>query len=174
MIRGPEPTMVRVPPRIPENPMGISSREAGIFAALEIRRTAGKKRATEPMFCMKAEIRPTTVQITPRSLLSLEPARERIFRLTRFMSPVLSMPLPRIITPIMDTTALLPKPEKASLGLTRPVQARVSMTRPAITSTLKNSPTKRTIVPARTSITSRISGVRPEFMCNIIPQIFTL
>ena len=113
MMRGLEPTMLRVPPRIAANPIGIRSRDAGVLVLFDILKIAGKNRAADPTFCMKVEITPTTDEMTPISLLSSDPAICRTALVILFTTPALSIPLPRIMIAAMETTALLPRPDKA-------------------------------------------------------------
>jgi len=151
--------MVTVPPRMTANPMGIRIREMGIPVDLEIRRSDGKKSAAAPMFCINAEINPTVTETRPTSFFSLDPAVLIIDSVTRFMAPERSTPYPRIMTAIIDITALLARPENASAGFTSPSQARLIMTISAIMSTRSNSLTNRKIVMPRTVRTSAISKV---------------
>ena len=55
-ISGLEPTIVTVPPRIAQKPIGINRRPAGIPVRREILLTTGKNNAAAPMFCIKLEI----------------------------------------------------------------------------------------------------------------------
>jgi len=113
-ISGLEPTIVTVPPRMAQKPIGISSRDIGILVRLLIRLTTGKKSAAAPTFCMKLEIRPTAPDMSGVIRLSVVPPLRSIQFATRFMSPVLSSPAPIIITAIIDITALLENPSKSS------------------------------------------------------------
>ena len=63
-IKGLEPTIVMVPPRIAVKPIGISRRDKGIPERAEILATTGKKSAAAPTFCMNDEIKPTVAEIT--------------------------------------------------------------------------------------------------------------
>jgi hypothetical protein len=58
-ISGEEPTMVSVPPRMAQKPMGMSRRDKGISVRMEMRDMTGIKRAVAPTFCIIPEIIPT-------------------------------------------------------------------------------------------------------------------
>ena len=101
-----------VPPRMAQNPMGISNRLSGISVRAEIRLTTGRNRAAAPTFCIKELITPTTLETIGMIRPSVVPPRLRIKAATRDMSPVLSSPAPMIITAMIETTALEAKPSK--------------------------------------------------------------
>jgi len=61
-ISGEDPTMVTVPPKIAQKPIGIKRRDMGKPERAEIRLTTGIKRAAAPTFCMKDEIKPTVLE----------------------------------------------------------------------------------------------------------------
>ena len=112
-MSGDEPTMVTVPPRMAQNPMGISRREGASPPRRAMRLTTGRNSAAAPMFCMKLEITPTvaeTMAITRDSVLA---PSCRILPASRLRMPVLSSPAPMIITAMIDITALLEKPSKS-------------------------------------------------------------
>ena len=70
-IRGLDPTRVRQPPIMAQNPMGINIRDTGMFNLRLIRKVAGIKRAAAPIFCIKLEIKatvPETRAVIRRSL----------------------------------------------------------------------------------------------------------
>ena len=52
-ISGDEPTIVMVPPKIAQKPIGISSRLSGSSVRTDMRLTTGRNRAAAPTFCMK-------------------------------------------------------------------------------------------------------------------------
>ena len=56
MINGLDPTRVKVPPKMAENPTGMSRSEMGVLVCLLTRWIAGKNRAAAPIFCMKLEM----------------------------------------------------------------------------------------------------------------------
>jgi hypothetical protein len=72
-IKGLEPTMVIVPPKIAVNPIGINSRDIGIPERDEIRLTTGINSAAAPTFCIKDEINPTVEEIMGMTLGSEVP-----------------------------------------------------------------------------------------------------
>ena len=78
-IRGLDPTIVIVPPKIAQKPIGISSRDIGRLPRRAIRVTTGRKSAAAPMFCMKLEITPTVAEMTVIIRLSVLPPYFRIF-----------------------------------------------------------------------------------------------
>ena len=117
-ISGLEPTMVSVPPRIAQKPIGISRRDIGNPVRAEMRPTTGRNSAAAPTFCMKPEITPTEPAMAGTMRRSECPARRRIAAATRLMRPVLSRPAPMIITAMIDTTALLAKPANSSPSCT--------------------------------------------------------
>ena len=55
-ISGDDPTIVRVPPRIAQNPIGMSRRDMARPERDAMRLTTGSSRAAAPTFCMKDEI----------------------------------------------------------------------------------------------------------------------
>ena len=63
-IRGDEPTIVIVPPKIAQNPIGIKRRDIGTEVRTATRLTTGRNRAAAPTFCMKDEMTPTVVEIS--------------------------------------------------------------------------------------------------------------
>jgi hypothetical protein len=141
MISGLEPTMVSVPPRMAQNPIGMSSRESGKPVRAEIRETTGRNRAVAPTFCMNEEVTPTTLETIVTIRFSARPPTRRMRPASSVITPVLSRPPPRIITAMIETTALLENPENSTEGLSKSV-------RPGIAS--PNSP--------RTSIISTVGG----------------
>jgi hypothetical protein len=157
IMRGPEATMVRVPPRMAANPTGMSSRDSGSPVRLAMRSSAGRKSAAAPMFCMKAEMAPTAAETRLTRRRSLEPATRRMGRVTFAIMPERSTPRPRIMTPMMETTALLDSPASASRGSTKPSHGSASMTQSATTSTRSHSLTKRKMVMPRTAKVRMIS-----------------
>ena len=48
--------MVIVPPKIAQNPIGMSKRDRGMAVRRDIRLATGKNKAAAPMFCIKLEI----------------------------------------------------------------------------------------------------------------------
>ena len=92
MIRGPDATIVRVPPSIAANPIGMRRRDIGILLLVEILRMAGKNKAAAPMFCMKADINPTAEQTVAVNRFSLEPPTRRIGPVIRRITPERSTP----------------------------------------------------------------------------------
>jgi len=103
-ISGDEPTMLTVPPRIAQNPIGIKSRDMGKSARDEIRETTGKNRAAAPTFCIKDEITATVPEIMGIIRTSERPPIDKMKLDTFDIMPVLSSPAPIIITAIMDIT----------------------------------------------------------------------
>ncbi|MDP0880836.1 hypothetical protein Q6276_28825, partial [Klebsiella variicola] len=62
IINGPEPIMVRVPPKIVAAPIGIIRLEAGISIRLEMFKTEGRKITTAPIFWIKPERSPADAE----------------------------------------------------------------------------------------------------------------
>ena len=120
-ISGLEPTIVMVPPRMAQKPIGMSSLEIGRFPRLAIRETTGKNNAAAPMFCIKLEITPTVTEITLITRPSASPPYFRIFPATWLMTPVLSRPAPMIMTAIIEITALLEYPSNKCSSGTSPL-----------------------------------------------------
>ena len=167
-IKGLEPTMVTVPPRIAQNPMGMSSRDMGRPVRAEIRLTTGRNRAAAPTFCMKLEMTPTVPEIMGMMRASVVPPTRMMKLATWDMIPVRSSPAPMIITAMIDITALLAKPSNRcstgtspSLipiqGATRLVSPRSTITVMAATSTPTTSKANRKTVSMRKAITQAIS-----------------
>ena len=77
-MSGDEPTIVTVPPRIAQNPMGISNRDIGTPERLLIRDTTGKNNAAAPMFCINDEMKPTVADTIGMTRVSLVPPMRTI------------------------------------------------------------------------------------------------
>ena len=118
-INGLHPTSVMVPPRIAQKPMGISISDSEIFMVLLTLLMAGRNKAAAPMFCIKLEIPATVTPIAITTRDELFPAILTTGLTIRLMRAVLSNPAPMMITAMMEITALLLNPEKASLGVTK-------------------------------------------------------
>ncbi len=119
-IKGLDPTIVTVPPKIAQNPIGMSSRDIGRLPLRAILDTTGRKSAAAPMFCMKLEMHPTDAEMIVMTRPSVRPPNFKILPAAWLMIPVLSRPAPIIITAIMAITALLEKPSKRYSSGTRP------------------------------------------------------
>ena len=109
-IKGEEPTIVMVPPKIAQNPIGINNLDIGISVRAEIRLTTGKNNAAAPTFCKKLEMNPTVPDTTGIIRFSVDPPNFSMRAATVFIKPVLSNPAPIIITAIIEITALEAKP----------------------------------------------------------------
>ena len=72
-ISGEEPTIVIVPPRIAQNPIGISRRPSPISVLAEILLTTGKKSAAAPTFCINEEMIPTVAPMIGTIRASVAP-----------------------------------------------------------------------------------------------------
>jgi hypothetical protein len=144
-IKGPDATIVKVPPKIAANPIGIINFEGLIPVLFEILLMAGKNKAAAPMFCINDETNPTVVVMKTRILFSLCPAILMIPLDMDFMTPDLSIPYPIIITAITDMTALLAKPENASFTVIIPAHGKSSIIRTATKSVLSFSVINNTI-----------------------------
>ena len=122
-IRGEDPTMVIVPPKIAQKPIGISNRDIGNSVRTEIRLTTGKNNAAAPTFCMKDEITPTEPAIIGMIFFSVLPPTLNIYPAIIDINPVLSRPAPIIMTAIIEITALEANPSNkrdVSARLERP------------------------------------------------------
>ena len=115
-INGDDPTIVIVPPKIAQKPIGIRRRDSGISVLTDILLTTGKNRAAAPTFCMKLEITPTLLETIGTIRASLLPPCFNIIAATLLIRPVLSRPAPIIITAMIESTALDEKPVKISDG----------------------------------------------------------
>jgi len=153
------PTRVMVPPMMAQKPMGIKMRDIGTPILLAIRWAAGRNSAAAPMFCIILEMMPTVPDISVMTFFSLLPASLIMGPATLFITPVLSKPAPMIITAIMEHTALLLKPTKASVGDTRPISGSITIMIMPTTSTLTHSKINRIITKTKTIIVKIISGV---------------
>ena len=118
-ISGDEPTIVIVPPRMAQNPIGIAKRLIGISVRAEIRLITGKNSAAAPTFCMKELITPTVPETIGMIRPSVVPPRFKMRAATLDMRPVLSKPAPIIMTAIIEMTAFDEKPENNSLRSAR-------------------------------------------------------
>src|SRR6056300_141027 len=149
-INGLEPTIVTVPPKIAQKPIGISKRDIGKPERAEIRETTGKNKAAAPTFCMNDEIKPTVAEMIGMMRASVVPPTFRIKAATLVMMPVLAKPAPMIMTAMIDITAFDEKPlnnfwlsTKPPLspikGATKDVRPKITMTVAAATSTSTTS-----------------------------------
>jgi hypothetical protein len=110
---------------------------------VEMRLTTGRNRAAAPTFCMKLDITATVPDTIGMMRFSLLPPILNMCAASLVSSPVRSRPAPRIMTAIMEMTALLAKPSnKCSVG-TMLLKPRASMMRIAATSTRTISKTNR-------------------------------
>ena len=165
-INGDDPTNVKVPPKIAQNPIGISMRESGISVLTEILLTTGKNKAAAPTFCIKLEIMPTLLDTMGTIRASLFLPCRNIIDATLLIKPVLSRPAPMIITAIIEITAFDEKPAKRSdevenkemLGnwLRIPRQTIIKIAEKSI---LKSSVTNKIIVVLKTTKIIIISKV---------------
>ena len=167
-INGLEPTMVMVPPRMAQKPIGMSRRDIGSPVRAEMRLTTGRKSAAAPTFCMKLEMKPTEPEMAGMMRASVRPATFRMVPASLPMRPVLSRPAPMIMTAMMEMTALLEKPRNSSedgtSGFSKPARLPNWLIRPsstmmltAATSTPTTSKANRKIVSSRIAITTAIS-----------------
>ena len=101
-INGEDPTIVKVPPKIAQKPIGISKRESGISVLTEILLTTGKNKAAAPTFCIKLEIMPTLLETIGTNRASLFLPCLNIIEASLLIKPVLSSPAPMIITAIIE------------------------------------------------------------------------
>ena len=77
-MRGLDPTIVIVPPRIAQKPIGINRRESEMPVRVEIRLTTGRNSAAAPMFCMKLEMSPTVPEMIGMIRRSVFPPTRRM------------------------------------------------------------------------------------------------
>ena len=70
--------MVTVPPRMAQNPMGMSNRERGMPERADIRDTTGINKAVAPTFCMKDEINATVPEMMGIIRFSVVPPTRKI------------------------------------------------------------------------------------------------
>ena len=166
MISGLDATIVIVPPRIALKPIGMTSLDIGNRVREEMRETTGRINATAPMFCMNDEMIATVPDNSATMRFSVLPPNRKITQATRSMAPVLSRPPPRIITPMMEITALLENPEKITSGVSNCLSPGTNINRPkrvmisiAATSTRSNSVAKMNMANATISMTITISVV---------------
>ena len=125
-ISGLEPTIVTVPPRIAQKPIGISRRDIGRPERAEIRDTTGRNRAAAPTFCMNDEMMPTVLEMIGMIPVSVVPRTLRMKAATFNMTPVLSSPAPMIITAMIEITALEEKPSNRWVLSTRPALSPIA------------------------------------------------
>ena len=92
IIKGPDATIVIVPPKIAAKPIGIISFDGLIFVFLDIFIRAGKNKAVAPIFCIKEDIRPTVPDTIASIFFWDVPAALVIFSDTTFIIPDLSIP----------------------------------------------------------------------------------
>ena len=115
-MRGDDPTIVIVPPKMAQKPIGIRRRESGISVLTDILLTTGRNKAAAPTFCIKLEMKPTVLETMGTIRASLAPPCFNIVAATLLIRPVLSKPAPIIMTAIIDSTALEEKPANKSEG----------------------------------------------------------
>ena len=84
--------MVMVPPRMAQNPIGISKRDMGRSVRDEMRDTTGRNRAAAPTFCMNEEITPTVEEMIGMMRSSVDPPKRRITAVTAGHDPGLVQP----------------------------------------------------------------------------------
>ena len=175
-IKGEDPTIVKVPPKIAQKPIGISNCESGISVLTEILLTTGKNRAAAPTFCIKLEIIPTLLETIGTILVSLFLPYFSIVAATLLIKPALSRPAPMIITAIIEITAFDEKPAKRSDEAEKRVipenwlrTPRVTITIMAVKSILKSSVTNKIIVVLKTSNIIIISKVSSTGIRSIYP-----
>ena len=142
-MRGLEPIIVRVPPRIAQKPIGISSLDRGIPVRVEMRLTAGRNRAAVPMACMKLATSPATPEIIGMTRRSLLPATRRMYETRWVITPVRSSPAPMIMSAMIEMTALLAKPSNIRSAGTMPATPSTTSTVTAARSTRTTSNTNR-------------------------------
>ncbi len=158
-ISGLEPTRVRQPPIIPQNPMGIRILDIGRFNCLLILVAAGKNKDTAPIFCIKLEMEATVADRMIMIRVLLLPANLIISWESIFIRPALSRPAPIMITAIIETTAFEPSPLMASSAPITPVSGRMTIINKPTTSTRTNSKIKSIITNTSTNSTIIISTV---------------
>ena len=73
MIRGLEATSVMVPPRMAQNPIGMTSRDMGIRVRKEMRDTTGRNNAAAPTFCMNEDMTATVPALSVTIFFSVLP-----------------------------------------------------------------------------------------------------
>ena len=151
--------MVSVPPRIAQVPMGMSRRDSGISVRDEMRDITGRNSAVAPTFCITPEIRPTVPDTSGTIRPTVLPPTLSIHLETTVIAPVRSSPAPRIITAMMEITALDANPLNRSRDGTRPSRPMATITRSAAISTRTSSETNRPMVALSTISTSTISCV---------------
>ena len=116
--------------------------------------------AAAPMFCMKLEMKATVKEMAMIMREALLPATTITGLTSLLMRPVRSSPAPMMITAMMDITALLLMPTKASFGVTRCNKGKATIIRIATTSTRTHSTTKRKTARPIMHITRIMSVVR--------------
>ena len=88
---------------------------------------------------------------------------------SRLTTPVLSSPAPMIITAMIDTTALLERPENASDGVTKCNRGRVTIIKMATTSTRTHSTMNRNTATPIITMTRIISAVSVGMKSHLAP-----
>ncbi len=73
MIRGLDATIVIVPPRMAQKPIGITSRSIGRWVRADMRETTGKYNAAAPTFCMNDETTATEPETSETICFSVLP-----------------------------------------------------------------------------------------------------
>jgi hypothetical protein len=159
MINGLDPTRVKVPPKMAENPTGMSRSEMGVLVCLLTRWMAGKNRAAAPMFCIKLEMTATAPEKSKMMRRRLEPAIRNNGLTPRLITPVWLRPWPIMITAMIEMTAVLDSPWKASRPSTSPSRGSATMIRMATTSTRNHSVTNNTTAARTTPRTKAICRV---------------
>ena len=73
MINGDEATIVMVPPRMAQKPIGITRRDSGSPVREAIRDTTGRNSAAAPTFCMNDDTTATVPETSVMILRSVLP-----------------------------------------------------------------------------------------------------
>ena len=144
------PIMVMVPPTLAAIASGISSLEAGIFAAWQIPMMTGIRHATVPVLEDTEDSTMVTIMIAAISGISLVPAFLTTAMPMASARPVLNIAAPMTNIPPKRTTVELERPAYTALDGSTPripsmVHAAIAVTASGISSVMKrNAATART------------------------------
>ena len=111
---------VIIPPILLAKAIGISRRLLLMLPLIAILTTMGIIKATVPVLLTKAPIKAVTSITKIRSFTSLSPAKRKILLLIIFANPVWKIAPPTTNSPIIITTTLSEKPDKACSGVNMP------------------------------------------------------
>ncbi len=158
------PISVNIPPSKAAIEIGIKSCDGAMSAFAARLSTIGIKIATAPVELIKADNPATTNISITVSFSSFVPATPISQSPTAKAIPVLNNPSPTIKSPAIKSKTGSPKPDSASVGVSRPLNKRAKIAPTATTSRRTLSLTKRDTTTSSKIKTNNIS----KFIINLL------